>query len=143
MNELTKRHVKAAFLEASGKKAVEIAEGLGVTPQTISNYRRLDEYNVLVSKILNATLRASQMRLIEGSHKAVDTIIKAMDSDKENIRLRASESLLKMVGMVEVKGDIGATTIAELKTGDCLLDLGDMKIVHQNIDKYLDQIGTS
>ena len=90
-----------------------------------------------------ANLRHTCLRtkLIEASNKAVSTILEVMDSDNDSVRLRAAESLLKMVGMVEVKGDIGATTIAELKTGDCLLDLGDMKIIHQNGDEYLDQLG--
>ncbi len=145
MNELTKRQIKAAQLEAAGYKATEIAKECKITPQTISSYRQVDEYKVLVSKIARATFRASQMRLVEGTHKAVETIIAAMDSDKENIRLRAAESLLKMAGMTEVEDEIGASTIAEHKFKNMYVstDLGLMENIHSDVDEYLDQLGPS
>ncbi len=143
MKELTNRHLLAANLEAQGMRAIDIAEECKVTPQTISSYRQMDEYNVLVAKIARATFRASQMRLVDGSHKAVETIIAAMDSDKESVRLKAAESLLKMVGMAAVEDEIGATTIAEHKCKNMYVstDLGLMENIHSEADDYLSQFG--
>ncbi len=91
MNELTKRHIRAAQLEASGMMAKDIADELKVTPQTISSYRRLDEYQVLVSKIAQATLRAAQLKLIESTSQAVDMINYMMVGGDDATKLKAAE----------------------------------------------------
>ncbi len=75
MKKLTPRHVKAAQLEASGMSAKNIAKECQVTPQTISAYRQLDEYQVLVSKVARASHRAAQLKLIEGPSMAVEAIL--------------------------------------------------------------------
>ena len=139
------RHVLAANLEARGMKAIDIAIECEITPQTISAYRQMDEYKVLVAKIARGAFRASQMRLVDGSQKAADTIIELLDSNNESVRLKAAESLLKMVGMANVEDDIGATTMAEHKAKNMyfMSDLGLMEQVHGETDDYLSQIGVT
>jgi hypothetical protein len=66
-----------------------------------------------------------------------------MDSDKQSVRLKAAESLLKMVGMVAVENEIGATTIAEHKYKDMYAstDFGLTENIHGEADDYLSQFG--
>jgi len=143
MNKLTTRQIKAAQLEATGMKAVDIAKKLKITPQTISAYRLLDEYQVLVSKFSKAAFRAAKLQLIEGASKAASTLLESMDSENENIRLKAAQAVLKVVGFVDLEDEIGATTIAELKATNMYVssDLGLMKEVHKETDEFLSQFG--
>ena len=61
MKEITSKQAKAAQLEASGMKAIDIAKECKITAQTISSYRQRDEYNILVAKFARANIYASQM----------------------------------------------------------------------------------
>ncbi len=142
MNELTKRQIRAAQLEASGMMAKDIADELNVTPQTISSYRRLDEYRVLVSKIAQASLKAAQLKLIESSSQAVDTIICMMVGGDDATKLKAAELILKLVGINEARHSIGTTNYARLRVSELHQSqdyiLG--KEIHGKTDDYLNDI---
>jgi len=142
MTELSKRQVKAARLEASGMLAKDIAKECKITPQTISAYRNLDEYQVLISQMSQAALRASQLMLIEASKKAVSTILEVMDSDNDSARLRAAECVLSRLGMVDVQHGIGPTSLAEKKAGELYqnTDTAYFKDMFKEVDDAINQL---
>lgn len=141
MNKLSSKQIRAAQLEATGMKAKEIAQELGVTPQTISAYRKLDEYQVLVSKNAQATYRAAQLKLIHTSLRAVDVFDFLILGAENNVKLQAAKAVLDYIGMGDVKNKIGATSIAELKAGEVMFgDLDYLKDVHRELDEYLSEV---
>ncbi len=143
MKKLTPRHVKAAQLEASGMLAKNIAKECQVTPQTISAYRQLDEYQVLVSKVASASHRAAQLKLIEGSYMAAEAILDVMESANSTVRLKAAETVLKMVGMADAVQEIGPTSLAEKKAGETYqsLDLKYLQSINKKADEFLTGLG--
>ncbi len=141
MNKLSTKQLRAAQLEAMGLKAKDIAKKLGITPQTISAYRRLDEYQVIVSKCAHASLRAAQLKLLESSTQAVDVILTMMLYADDKTKLQAATTVLNYIGVAEVQKKIGVTSIAELKAGDMIFgDLDYQKSVHKELDDYLSEI---
>ena len=142
MNELSKRQVKAAQLEATGMLAKGIAKECKVSPQTISAYRKLDEYQVLVSKCAKTAFRAAQLQLIGGASKAVSTILEVMDSDNAIARLRAAECVLERLGMVAVEDEIGPTSVAEKKAGELYQkpDMCYFKDMFEEVDDVINKL---
>ena len=143
MAELSKRQIKAAKLEATGMLAREIAKDCGITPQTISAYRNLDEYQVLISRLSQSALRASQLMLLDASCKAVSTILEAMDSDNDSVRLKAAECVLTRLGMVDVQHWVGPTSVAEKKAGEIYQspDMAYFKDQFKEVDDIIQQLG--
>jgi hypothetical protein len=143
MKEITKRQVLAANLEAKGIKAVDIAKVCKVTPQTISAYRRMDEYQILVSKFSDEIASSSLNRLIYAFPKAVDVYIENLDNENELLRFRAAEGLMKLLGVERLLESIGATSYAELVGDKSLLDFEEMKAIYRATDEYLDECTAS
>lgn len=141
MTKLSAKQIRAAHLEATGMKAVDIAEEIGVTAQTISAYRKKEEYQIIVSKCAQANLKAAQLKLVELSTLAVQTMYAVMMLGEDKLKLQAATTVLDYLGMSDVRGEIGSTSIAELKLGcDPASDLYHMKIIHQKVDDYLTDV---
>ena len=142
MNELKPKLVRAASLEASGMKYADIAKELGITPQTMTAWSKKKEYQVLVSKIVDNSLKAAQFKLLEGASDAVSTLLDVMEKGKDSDRLRAAEGVLKMIGIDGVKRLIGPTTMAEKESEDYLLpDISYLKDLMKETDDYLNNLG--
>lgn len=142
MTKLSPTQIRAAHLEATGMKAVDIAEEIGVTPQTISAYRKKEEYQIIVSKCAQATLRAAQLKLLESSTQAVETIlIMMLYAADDKTKLQAAITVLDYIGLADVQKNIGSTSIAEKKAGDDMFgELGLMKDIHKEADDYLTEV---
>ncbi len=133
----------AANLEAKGLKAVDIAKVCKVTPQTISAYRRMDEYQILVSKFSYEIAGSSLNRLIYAFPKAVDVYIENLDNENELLRFKAAEGLMKLLGVERLLESIGATSYAEFLANKSPLDFEDIKVIHRATDEYLDECTAS
>ncbi len=61
MTKLSTKQIRAAQLEATGMKAVDIAEEISVTPQTISTYRKKEEYQVMIQGVMIQGVRLDDL----------------------------------------------------------------------------------
>lgn len=93
---LTENQRRAAALIAAGNRQVAVAQALGVTPKTISQWRRRDDF---VAEI------ALQSREITASVKdvAANVIRELLQSDRDGIRLRAAQDVLTRAERAEAR----------------------------------------
>ncbi len=101
-----------------GKSNVEIAEIVGVTPQTVYNILRDPQGRRQIKEAMKIMADLStnlQERFKLHSHEAVDVHVEVMrDSPKDDLRLKAAQNILDRAGhtpiqkKVELKGEIPA-----------------------------------
>jgi len=90
---LSGQQLQALELLANGEMNKDVAAEIGVTPQTISNWKRKDD---LFIAELEATLRR---KLDKAVPKAIKTMIELMDSNHPQIRFAAAKDILDRRGI--------------------------------------------
>lgn len=114
--ELSPKQVNAISLFMLGRTAVEIADQLGVTPQTLAKWKHQPEFKALLNKCKMETLHDARQRLQIAADMAVDSLVEiATNSENEEIQRKACMDIIKLVGLSDPSSGlfgwgIGATT---------------------------------
>lgn len=119
---LKPKQVLAASLIAQGRRCKEVAEIVGVTPQTISEWKKYPSFEALVNTIKLEALEGARAQLQSLAHDAVATLEKVMlQGSSDALRLKAVEIILSHVGLTHGTttlwrwgvGPISATDVAQ------------------------------
>lgn len=97
---LTENQKQAAMLVAAGKPGNEIAQLLDVTPETISRWRQLPQFEAEVNAILRGAADAVRERLRGLASDAVDVIESVLKDPAVPIRYRV-DTAFKLLAMVQ------------------------------------------
>ena len=139
---------KALELMLRGVKDVEVAKTIGVTRQTISNWRHYDSVFIDTLAEARRELREKHRDSINGLvDKALEVVRNAMDDEDTKTRLQAAKLVLSMAGLNGgVKGEKQPSErelfIAELgaSLGKVSKELGytDPSVVQEPPEKPID-----
>jgi DNA-binding XRE family transcriptional regulator len=101
---LKDQQMLAIPLILAGKTDAEVAEAVGVARETINRWRNHDfDFQRELSESRAAYLGSHMMALTRVNKKAVDVLENLLDSDDEQIRMRAAMHLLKTVPLTHKK----------------------------------------
>jgi transposase len=101
-SQLDSRQLQAAVMLASGRPAKEVAEKLGVAPQTISAWRASPEFDQALTHLKLQYLKSARDGLRWLAAEAVDEIARLMRHGKsERIRLQAALAVLRGIGAID------------------------------------------
>lgn len=120
MNKLSDKQLRAAELLAAGRLGCEVAEELGITPETVSHWKKQPvfeaRYNLIREEIQFAAL--DSLRGITGL--AVTTLADIMKTSKsEETRRRAAVNVLQLLGFDDPQrfhALIGSTDASEIES---------------------------
>lgn len=94
--------IKAAALLAQGWQCQAVAKEVGVTPQTISDWKRNSEFEAYVNTIAMESLAAARSYLQGLAETAVKNLEELMTSaESETIRLKATLAVLGHIGFTD------------------------------------------
>lgn len=109
--------VLAATMLVEGWLHKDVAEEVGVTPQTISAWLADPEFIAFVNKLKMDNLYKARDRVQALSVKAAATIEDIMDNgSNDGVRLKAAESVLEMSGMINIQSGVWAWGIGPTTT---------------------------
>lgn len=109
--------ISAATMLVEGSLHKDVAEEVGVTPQTISAWLAEPEFIAFVNKLKMDNLHKARDRIQALSVKAASTIEDIMDNGSNDaVRLKAAESVLEMSGMINVQSGVWAWGIGPAST---------------------------
>lgn len=114
MNTLTLQQEKAITLLLSGKSITEVAKELGVTRQTIWEWKKKNRYFIAEFNQRKEELFSSQSeRLFSMVQKALNVVEEVLEKSEDgNLRLRAALTLLRNL---EIAHEPGPTTPEEVE----------------------------
>ena len=96
---LTDQQRRGAELAAAGWSGVNIAEHLGVRPETVSRWRRLPSWQAAVDAIVGEVRAEIGGRIMELSQAALDELAELIHYKYDSsLRLRACIALLQLSG---------------------------------------------
>lgn len=98
MGNLDVRQVKAAVFLAQGFSSKDTAAEVGVTVQSICEWRKKAEFKALVNRMMEEHIADALGHINSLASEAVSIIENLMDSDSESIRLKAASKILGMLG---------------------------------------------
>jgi len=125
MTNLAPNQAKAAELIAAGERKMVVAEKLGVSPQTISEWQSKPAFKAYLNQLRLAALEEAREQMRRLAAEAVATIGELMEqTDQPAIRLRAAQTVFDLNGMTDPQtglwgwgiGSTDETEIAEQKT---------------------------
>ena len=98
MTTLTAKHQQAITLLASGKSQRQTAKAVGVSPQTITAWMKLDAFQKGLDGLLS-TVEAESTQLLRSQRlKAVDALTDLLDSKTPAVKLAAAKTVLELSG---------------------------------------------
>ena len=115
-DKISAKQVQALTLILYGWKAVEIAEDLDVSPQTLSRWKQEPAFKALLNLNKLEILNSARERLQVCAEKAVDELVElATEAESPELRRKACLDIIQLVGLSDpAKGlfgwGIGATT---------------------------------
>ena len=96
MTTLTAKHQQAITLLASGKSQRQTAKAVGVSPQTITAWMKLDAFQKGLDGLLS-TVEAESTQLLRSQRlKAVDALTDLLDSKSPAVKLAAAKTVLEL-----------------------------------------------
>jgi predicted transcriptional regulator len=87
---------QAALLVSTGLSCINVAEQVGVTPESISRWKSEVEFQARVNEFQFERVNEARELLRESAKRAVKTIDSLLDSKNESTRLKAATALLKL-----------------------------------------------
>ena len=96
MTTLTAKHQQAITLLASGKSQRQTAKAVGVSPQTITAWMKLEPFQKGLDGLLS-TVEAESTQLLRSQRlKAVDALTDLLDSKTPAVKLAAAKTVLEL-----------------------------------------------
>ncbi|MBH1978882.1 MAG: helix-turn-helix domain-containing protein [Comamonadaceae bacterium] len=96
MSDLTAKQQQAVTLLASGKSQRQTAKAVGVSPQTITAWMKLDAFQKGLDGLLS-TVEAESTQLLRSQRlKAVGALTDLLDSKTPAVKLAAAKTVLEL-----------------------------------------------
>ena len=119
MDKLNPKQIQAAVLLITGMKSKDIATKVGVTPETISVWKRYKEFIFLTNNLRQEYVDSIVDKLRNSTINAMETLNNlALSAESEETRRKAAKDILDMTGIQKYDGyiyyGIGLKSEAEL-----------------------------
>lgn len=114
---LKPKQIHAATLLAQGLLCKDVAEAVGVSAQTISNWQKDLHFEALLNRIKLETLEASRTQMQGLARLAVATLENILQGGSSDaIRLKAAEVVFAHVGLTQGHTDLWRWGIGPIST---------------------------
>ena len=129
MTNLAPNRAKAAELIVAGELKKVVAEKVGVSPQTISEWQSQPAFQAYLNQLRWAALKRARDQMQRLAEKATGTIEDLLGQDNPpSARLRAAQLVLEIIGMKDPQSGlwgwgIGPTDECEIRQKPVLLKL--------------------
>ena len=101
-NELTPAQIQAIIYLAQGRRSKEIAKDLGVTPQTISAWKKKPTFLACLNQTKFEVIENARDSLRTRSEKAIESLAKlAEKAENEETRRRAARDIIELSGLAK------------------------------------------
>ncbi len=115
---LNDRQLQAVYLTVQGWPGVAIAEEIGVTPQTISEWRRLPAFQAACNRFRQDTFTSVRDGLREAGMTAVEALTEVMKDGPASARVAAASRVLDLLNVADLQTggmDIGLEDAAKIE----------------------------
>jgi len=118
--EVSPLQIKAIALILSGRKSVEIAEALDVTPQTLSRWKSEPAVKAILNRSKLEMLHSARDRLQVSAEAAVNGLVEiATKAESDETRRKACVNIVQLVGLADPSSGlfawgIGGTSLQEV-----------------------------
>lgn len=101
--KLRSKQIKAAHLLASGKSGVDIARTLKIRPETLSRWKRNNDFIVEIDNIMNGKRGVMRHRLEHLAEAAVSTVWSELERSYDGERqMKVALNVLKLLGIERI-----------------------------------------
>lgn len=109
MTTLSTKQLKAIPLLVSGMQAKDVAQEIGVTPQTICEWRSSPSFEATLNQMKQDCLRAAVDYVRASAVKAIQSLTDiSLNSENDETRRKACMNILEIMGLRNSNnGDIG------------------------------------
>lgn len=98
--KLTSKQIHAVALLAEGSKCKAAAEAVGVSAQTLSDWRKNPEFEATLNSLKLDALEAARTRMQALALEAVETMaVLLKNAESPAVQLKAAQAVLDAVGM--------------------------------------------
>lgn len=138
MNKLTPKQLKAIPLMAQGMSGKEIAEEVSVTPQTVSEWKKLPAFMASVNSLRKEALSSARCQLQQTPNKAIQTLIDLMDnSANDETRRKAALDILRLNGFEPGKDENYARGIGPTNVEDMTHKMNGTMNIHKMLKGFV------
>lgn len=100
--QLKPNQIKAAYLLTAGKTARSVAEEVGVTPETVSHWKRSAEFEALLNELRADFVESARESIRNAAVIAAEGLCELSQGAKsEEVRRKACMDVLGLVGLVD------------------------------------------
>lgn len=93
--------VEMAYLHVQGYGNTAMSNVLGITPTQVQVIKSSDKFKAVLSALNTEIVNTARTFLMAASLKAVNTLLKCLDSDDDKTRLKASTEVMDRIGLKE------------------------------------------
>lgn len=101
---LSPKQGQAVVLLAMGKACKDVAASLGVTPETISRWKREPHFLAGLNQLRHDLFDTARDQLLFAAPEAVTAVKQLLNSANQQMKLEAAKLILKMVTDLDYKG---------------------------------------
>ncbi len=115
---LNDRQLRAVYLTAQGETGIAIAEEIGITPQTVSEWRRLPAFQAACNRLRQDTVVSVRDGLREAGMTAVEALAEVMKEGPASARVAAASKVLDLLNVANIQTggmDIGLEDAAKIE----------------------------
>jgi hypothetical protein len=135
---ISPKQIIAASVIATGSNKKEAAIAANVTPQTISKWMQLPEFEALINQIKLDLLKEAQDKLRGLVSQAILTLASLIkDSENDRIRLETAKYILNTINIAPHK-EMGLWLIGPTTYEDALMKKAKNEQVH--LGSYMDEL---
>jgi hypothetical protein len=127
-NELSEQQITAIESLISGSTKLAAAKLVGVTPQTLSAWLRSPEFVAQLNSRRKDVHAANTERMRGMATKALDVVEQALESESEQLRLKAAGQVLKALKLADIAPPAGAETAEQVEQEQRELALWDFTL---------------
>lgn len=123
---LTAQQWQAVALLTSGMRAVDVAQQVGVTPETISRWRAVPLFTAAYNQSVRDAYSATIGQVRDIAAEAIQTLRESLQSKDERVRLSAAMAILRVRLQLDAGALAAPTTPAAIARGmkeDALSDV--------------------
>ncbi len=115
---LSDRQLQAVYLTVQGCAGIAIAEEIDVTPQTISEWRRLPDFQAACNRLRRDTFTSVRDSLRDAGIVATETLVGVMNDGPASARVAAASKVLDLLNVADLQTggmDIGLEDAAKIE----------------------------
>ncbi len=98
--DLQPNQIRAALLLSTGMLHKDVATVVKVTPATLCNWQKNDDFIIFLNSIVAQNVEAARLQMTNLSFKSLSVMHELLNSKNDNVRLQACKIVLSGNGLI-------------------------------------------